>query len=191
MQTNAQSQQKIERRESCLSSLTHRCTGMDRERDVPLCWLLHRLRTEAERQTLINQRQWGWSQRTVTVTLSRPQASTYLLQELAELAAFGISGAQVLLGSHHGADAASVCVLSGAVHLPALLWPDGLQSHESAKLALVGFFSQVANGTCCSGNADKGPFAVAFPLFFLLCCSNNYSSPSVSYFSLPPPRDTV
>lgn len=55
-------------------------------------------------------------------------ACTYFLQELAELSAFGISGAQVLLGCHHGADAASICVLSRAVHLPPLLRSDGLHS---------------------------------------------------------------
>lgn len=55
-------------------------------------------------------------------------ACTYFLQELAELSAFGISGAQVLLGCHHGADAAPICILSRAVHLPPLLWPDGLHS---------------------------------------------------------------
>lgn len=55
-------------------------------------------------------------------------ACTYFLQELAELSAFGISGAQVLLGCHHGADAAPICILSRAVHLPPLLWSDGLHS---------------------------------------------------------------
>lgn len=67
--------------------------------------------------------------------LSRRQKSacTYLLQELAELSAFGISGAQILFGCHHRADAAPVCILSRAVHLPPLLWPDGLHAEAQAR----------------------------------------------------------
>lgn len=50
----------------------------------------------------------------------------HLLQELAELPAFGISGAEILFRSHHCADATPICILSRAVHLPPFLWPDGL-----------------------------------------------------------------
>lgn len=57
----------------------------------------------------------------------------YFLQELAELSAFGVSGAQILFGCHHCADAASVCILSWAVHLPPLLWPDGLHRGTQAQ----------------------------------------------------------
>lgn len=56
----------------------------------------------------------------------------YLLQELAELSAFGISGAQILFRRHHCADTSAVCILSGAVHLPAFLWPDGLHTEHTS-----------------------------------------------------------
>lgn len=59
----------------------------------------------------------------------------YSLQELAELAAFGISGAEILFWCHHCADAASICVLSWAVHLPSLLWPDSLHTGTRAVMS--------------------------------------------------------
>lgn len=60
-------------------------------------------------------------------------ACAYFLQELAELSAFGISGAQILFRCHHCADAAPICILSWAVHLPPLLWPDGLHTGTQAQ----------------------------------------------------------
>lgn len=55
----------------------------------------------------------------------------YLLQELTELSAFGVPGAQVLFRCHHCADATPICILSWAVHLPPLLWPDGLHTETT------------------------------------------------------------
>lgn len=61
-------------------------------------------------------------------------ARAYFLQELAKLAAFGVPGAEVLFGRHHRADAASIGILSWAVHLPPLLGPDGLRAATQAWL---------------------------------------------------------
>lgn len=58
----------------------------------------------------------------------------YFLQELAKLTAFGVSGAEILFRRHHCADAASIRILSWAVHLPPLLWPDGLRAATQAWL---------------------------------------------------------
>lgn len=64
-------------------------------------------------------------------------ASAYFLQELAKLAAFGVPGAEVLFGRHHRADAASVGILSWAVHLPPLLGPDGLRAATQSMIKNV------------------------------------------------------
>lgn len=121
-------------------------TYINREHDVPLAWFgccnvlahLGRQRGGDKRfqisvKSPVEIKPAHSQSATVTLCVApatelcaRLHAWSYLLQELAELAALGISGAQVLLRSHHGADAASVCILSGAVHLPPLFGPDGL-----------------------------------------------------------------
>lgn len=55
---------------------------------------------------------------------------SYLFEELAELPAFSISGAQALLWRHHCTDAAAIRVLGRAVDLPTLLRADCLEEEK-------------------------------------------------------------
>lgn len=60
------------------------------------------------------------------------QHFSYLLQQLAQLSALGISGAQALFWCHHCADTAAISILGWAVHLPAFLGANGLRVGNTA-----------------------------------------------------------
>lgn len=92
----------------------------------------------------------------------------HLLQELAELPAFGISGAEILFRSHHCADATPICILSRAVHLPPFLWPDGLHRETHAAINTQHTFLQMCRWCHDSDIAAHSCYVLLFCLLWVI-----------------------